>query len=60
MVLEGDENEKESEAEDVELEGIEVIGCKNREGLWVVPEENRVEVRRQNHDSQVAAYWGRH
>src|SRR5207302_1946127 len=27
---------------------------------WVVPEEHRLDVLRQHHDSQVAGHWGRH
>ena len=60
MVLGEDENENEGEADDVELEGIDVAEWEKREGPWVVPEEHRVEVLRQHHDLQIAGHWGRH
>jgi len=60
MALGEDENKNEGEAEDIELEGIDVAGWEKREGLWVVPEEHRVEVLSLHHDSQVASHWGRH
>jgi len=56
MVLGEDANKNEGKAEDVELEGIHIAAWEKREGLWVVPEEHRVEVLRQHHDSQVAGH----
>src|SRR5436853_5747977 len=52
--LEGANNGEKEDAEDVELEGIDVAGWDKRNGLWVVPEEYRLDVLRQHHDSQVA------
>src|SRR5438445_2740750 len=58
--LEEDNDGEEEDAEDVELEGIDVARWDMRNGLWVVPEEHRLDVLRQHHDSQVAGHWGRH
>ena len=58
--LEEDNDGEEEDAEDVELEGIDVAGWDKKNGLWVVPEEHRLDVLRQHHDSQVAGHWGRH
>ena len=55
-----DENDTEGNAEDIELEGIDVSKWDKRNGLWLVPEEHRLEVLRQHHDSEVAGHWGRH
>ena len=55
-----DENDNEGNADDIELEGIDVSKWDKRNGLWLVPEEHRLEVLRQHHDSQVAGHWGRH
>jgi len=44
----------------VELEAIDVASWEKKNGLWVVPEEHKLEVLRQHHDSQVAGHWGRH
>ena len=55
-----DENDNEGNAEDIELEGIDVSKWDKRNGLWLVPEEHRLEVLRQHHDRQVAVHWGRH
>ena len=57
---ENDHVEKEEDAEDVELEGIDVATWEKKNGLWVVPQEHRLEVLRQHHDSQVAGHWRRH
>jgi len=54
----GEDNE--GNAEDVELEGIDVAGWEKKDGLWVVLQENRLEVLKQHHNSQVAGHWGRH
>ena len=50
----------EKDVEDVELEEIDVATWEKKNGLWVVPQEHRLEVLRQHHDSQVAGHWGRH
>ena len=39
-----DENDNEGNAEDIELEGIDVSKWDKRNGLWLVPEEHRLEV----------------
>ena len=46
----------EEDVEDVELEGIDVATSQNKNGLWVVPQEYRLEVLRKHHDSQVAGH----
>ena len=51
---------EEENAEDVELEGIDVAAWETKNRLWVVPHEHRLEVLRQHHDSQVAGHRGRH
>ena len=51
-----DENDNEGNAEDIELEGIDVSKWDKQNGLWLVPEEHRLEVLRQHHDSQVAGH----
>ena len=38
MVLGEDENEGEGNAEDVEVEGVDVAGWEKKYRLWVVPE----------------------
>ena len=58
--LEEDNDGEEQNAKDMELEGIDVAGWDKKNGLWVVPEEHRLDVLRQHHDSQVAGHWGRH
>src|SRR5437868_8276224 len=58
--LEEDNDGEEEDAEDVGLEGIDVAGWDKKNGLWVVPEEYRLDVLKQHHDSQVAGPWGRH
>ena len=58
--LENDDTGEEEDAEDVKWEGIDVATWENKNGLWVVPQEHRLEVLRQHHDSQVAAHWGKH
>ena len=55
-----DERDNDSNAEDIEREGIDVSKWDERYGLWLVPEEYRLEVLRQHHDNQVAGHWGRH
>ena len=51
---------EEEDAEDVELEGIDVATWEKKNRVWVVLQEHRVEVPRQHHDSQVARHWGRY
>ena len=58
--LEEDENHNEANADDIEHEGIDVPKWDKRNGLWLGPEEHRLEVLRQHYDSQVAGHWGRH
>ena len=50
----------EEDTEDVELEGIDVATWENKNGVLVISQENRLEVLRQHHDSQVAGHWGKH
>ena len=57
---EEDENDNEGNADDIELAGIGVSKWDHCNRLWLVPEEHRLEVLRQHHDSQVAGHWGRH
>ena len=57
---EDDENDNSYNADDIELEGTDLSKWAKRNGLWLVPEEHRLEVLQQHHDSQVAAQWGRH
>ena len=54
--LDNDHVKEEEDAEDVELEGIDVATWEKKNGLWVVPQEHRLEVLRQHHDSQVAGH----
>ena len=58
--LDNDDAGEEEVAEDVELEGIDVGTWEKKIGLWVVPQEHRLEVLRHHYDSQVAGHWGRH
>ena len=58
--LENDDVGEEEDAEDVELEGIDVATWEKKTGLWVVPQEHRLEVLRPHHDWQVAGHWGRY
>ena len=58
--LENDDVAKEEDAEDVELQGIDVATWEKKNALWVVPQEHRLEVLRQHHDWQVAGHCGRH
>ena len=54
--LENNDVGEEDDAEDVELEGIDVATWEKKNGLWVVPQEHRLEVLHQHHDSQVVGY----
>ena len=49
--LEENNNDQEEDAEDVELEGIDVANWEKKHRLWVVPSEYKLEVLRQHHDS---------
>ena len=60
MDLENDHVREEVDMEDVELEEIDVGTWKKKTGLWVVPQEHRLEVLHQDHNRQVAGDWGRH
>jgi len=59
-VLGEDENENDGEAEDVKLKGIDIARWEKRKGLCVVLEKDRVEVLRQDHNSQAAGHCGQH
>ena len=54
--LEEDENDNQGTADDMALEGIDVSKRDKRNGLVLVSEEHKVEVLRQDHDSQVAGH----
>ena len=58
--LENDDVVDKEDAEDVEVEEINVAMWKKKNRLWVVLQEYRLEVLRRHHDSQVARHWGRH
>ena len=58
--LENDDVGEEEDAEDVELEGIDVATWEKKNGLWVVRQEHRLEVLQQHHNSPVAGHWGKH
>jgi len=58
--LKEDDAEERGDGDDVELEAIDVASWEKKNVLWVVPEEPKLEVLRQHHDSQVAGYWGIH
>ena len=58
--LENDDVGEEEDAKDVELEEIDIARWEKKRGLWVVPQEHRLEVLRQHHDSQVAGHCGKH
>ena len=55
-----DENDNKGNAEDIELEEIDISKWDKHNGLCLVTEEHRFEVLRQHYDSQVAGHWGRH
>ena len=55
-----DGNNNEGNADNIELEGIDISKWDKRNGLWLVTEEYRFEVLRQHHDREVAGHWGRH
>ena len=54
--LENKDGGEEEDAEDMELDGIDVATWEKKNRLWVVPQEHRLEVLRQHHDSQVAGH----
>ena len=54
--LKNDDVEEKEDAEDVELEGIDMSIWEKKNGLWVVPQKHRLEVLYQHHDSQVAGH----
>jgi len=54
--LEEDDTEERGDADDVELEAIDVASWEKKNGLWVVPKEYKLEVLRQHYDSQVAEH----
>ena len=58
--LENDDAGEEQDAEDVELEGIDMARWEKKNGLWVVLQEYRLEVLQQHHGSQVAGHRGKH
>jgi len=55
-----DEEDVEVEAEDIDLQGIDISGWEKKNRLWVVPEVHKLDVLWQHYDSQVAGHWGRH
>ena len=55
--LDNDDIVQEDYMEDVELEGINVATRENKNGLWVVPQEHRLEVLHQHYDSSVVGHW---
>ena len=55
-----DENDNKGNAEDIELEEIDISKWDKHNGLWFVSEEHNLEVLQQHNDSQVAGHWGRH
>ena len=58
--LEVDENVKDSNADDIELARIDISKSHTRDRLLLFPEEHRLEVLRQRHDSPMAGHSGRH
>ena len=58
--LENDYAGEEEDTQDVELQGIDVATWEKKNGVCVVPQEHRLEVLGQHHDSQVAGHWRRH
>ena len=57
--LENDDVGEEEDAEDIELEGLDLATWENKNALQVVPKEHRLELLQQHHDSQVAGHWGK-
>ena len=55
--LENDNVGEEEDAEDVELEGIDVTTCVKKNELWVVLQEYRLEVLSQHHNSHMPGPW---
>jgi len=55
-----DGEDKEIDADDVELAEIDVSTWEKKDRLWVVPLEFRTDVLWQHHDNEVAGHWGRH
>ena len=48
--------------DDIEIEALRLdisTWQKNSDSLWIVPEQHRLQVLRQCHDSIVAGHWGR-
>ena len=60
LYLGEDDNNNKGNAEDIKLEGIDVSKWDKRNGLWLVPEECRLEVLPQHYDNQLCAYYERH
>ena len=54
--LENDGIREKEDAEDMELEGIDVATWKKKNRLWIVLQENRLEVLCQQDDSQIAGH----
>ena len=57
--IENDNVGEDEDVENMELEGIDVAIWEKKNGLWVVPQEHRLKVLQQSHNSQVAGHWGR-
>ena len=51
---------EEQDVEDLELERIYMATCEKKNRLWEVPQEHRLKVLQQHHNSQVAGDWRRH
>jgi len=58
--LEKDDIEERGDVDEMELEAINVASLEKKNGLCVVPKEDKLKVLRQDHNSQVAGHWGRH
>ena len=57
--LKNDDVKEEEDAENLELQGIDIATWEKKSGLWVVPQTHRLEVLQQHCDSQVAGHKGR-
>ena len=58
--LDNDNVSEVEDTKDVELKIIHMAIWEKKNGLCVVPQEHRLEVLPQHHDSQVAGHWGKH
>ena len=60
LALGQDENINAGNAEDIEVEGIDISKWDKCNRLWLVPALHRLRVLPQHHDSQVAGHCGRY